>query len=91
MTSDTSSRAIGFLLEHFGVLTGMVEHQVYRSKPGACEEERLMDGVLSMDRQVTMKIKRNIPSILLIEGKKINIRYEGQARSCPRCLNRLHI
>ena len=90
-TSDTEYQDLERVLSHFGTLTSNIQYQVYRARPGADEDEMLMDGVLSMDRECKMKVRRNIPSIILVAGKKVNIRYDGQARSCPRCLERLHI
>ena len=90
-TEKTEYQDIVWTLEHFGVITGNVEYQVYRVSPGADEDEKMMDGVMSMDRQVKMKIKRNIPSIILVGNERVNIRYDGQAKSCSRCLMRLHV
>ena len=90
-SNETRYTDIEDALGYFGAITGPIEYQVYRAGPNADEEERLMDGVLSMNRQVKMKVKKNIPSIILIGDKKANIRYEGQAKSCPRCLLRLHV
>ena len=90
-TSETIYRELEYMMEQFGVLTGPIEYQVYRARPGATEEEKLMDGVMSMDRQVKMKVRKNIPSIILVQGKRVNVRYDGQARSCSRCLRRLHM
>ena len=90
-SADTPYQALESTLEHYGVLTSPIIYQVYRAQPGASEEEKLMDGVMSTDREVKMKVRKNIPSIILIEDKKVNIRYEGQARSCSRCLYRLHL
>ena len=89
-TAETEYRELEWTLEQFGVLTSNIEHQVYKAKPDADEDEKLMDGVMSMDRVVKMKVRKNIPSIILVGNKKVSIRYEGQARSCPRCLLRLH-
>ena len=48
---ETSYRELEYTLEQFGVLTGNIEFQVYRAKAQATEEERLMDGVMNMDRK----------------------------------------
>ena len=90
-SEETSNNSLISMLMQFGIVTSRVEYQIYRAKPGADEEEKLMDGVRSADRMVKMKVRKNIPSIVLVDGKKVNIRYEGQAKSCSRCLNRLHI
>ena len=90
-SAETSNVLLEATLGKFGVLTSSIENQVYRARPNADEEEKMLDGVMSMDRQVKMKVRRNIPSIILVNNQKVNIRYEGQAKSCPRCLCRLHI
>ena len=89
--SETDNRELRSILECFGVVSGPIKHQRYQAKRGAEEEERMMDGVMTMDRQVKMKIRRNIPSIILVEGRKVNVRYDIQPKSCSRCLQRLHI
>ena len=90
-SSSTEYADIERALSLFGILTGNIEYQVYRARENCEEEERMMDGVMSMDRQVMMKVRKNIPSIILIGGKKANIRYDGQARTCSRCLMKLHV
>ena len=78
-------------LSIFGKITSEVEHQVYEPKADASDLEKKMKGIKKADRMVMMKITRNIPSFIIIDGKKAKIVYDGQARNCGRCLNRLHV
>ena len=88
---DMSSNDIVEVLENFGTIADAVEYQVYWSREDDDEESKMMDGVQKSDRMVKMKVRKNIPSIILVEGKRIRVHYEGQAKNCPRCLCRLHI
>lgn len=90
-SDDMENNDIVEVLEYFGTITDNVEPQVYWSKEDDDEESKMMDGVQKSDRMVKMKVRRNIPSIILVKGKKVRIHYEGQAKNCPRCLCRLHI
>ena len=72
---NMSNNLIKEALSHFGRVTGDVEHQVYEPKEDASELEKKLTGVKKADRMVRMKVTRNIPSFILIGGKKIKVVY----------------
>ena len=44
-----------------------------------------MNGVKTADRACRMKIRHNIPSMIMIKGVKLRVDYQGQPKTCSRC------
>ena len=62
-----------------------VENKIYHAKDDDDDLTKMMDGVILPDREVSMTILAPIPSHIMVEGIKIKVMYEGQARTCARC------
>ena len=44
-----------------------------------------LKGIATGTRKIKMIVKRNIPSVIKVGSKTINIAYEGQTRTCYKC------
>ena len=74
-------------LSYFGIVTSSVQHMTYRvsEKDKNNEALKLLEGVKKGDRKVRMKIHKNIPSYIIIGGKRVKVTFEGQLKTCARC------
>ena len=88
---DTPMEQVEDMMKNFGIMTSKMEHQKYEIPQSEGEDAMMMDGVTKGDMQVWMKIRKNIPSVLLIAGRRCIIKYVGQAKHCTRCLKRYHV
>ena len=71
-----------------------VPHQIVRnimSRFGEVHDIRMnyfqtkLNGLATGTRTVKMKVLKNIPSVIIVGKKKINIAYEGQQKTCNKC------
>ena len=88
---DTRADTIKDFLKNFGNLSSRVTNQVYESKEDDDDDAKAMAGVMKSDREAWIKLKTHIPSAVIIENKKVVIKYNGQPRQCTRCLRKLHL
>ena len=72
------------VLKWFGEITESVENVVIRDT-GNDDWTAMMDGVKTTDRKCRMKIKTNLPSIIMVRGIKLRVDYPGQPKTCSRC------
>ena len=72
-------------LSIFGDIVKKTEHVIFRAKPEDCEWEKMMDGVITPERSLVIKIKHNIPSFVQVDGVRLRIAYAGQPKTCGRC------
>ena len=82
-----SNEKIQEKLESFGKINchvGVV-NKIYRATEDDDPITAMMDGVTLPDREVYMAVLCPIPSHILVDGIKIKIVYQGQARTCARC------
>ena len=88
VSKHTSDDEIRLSLEHFGIIVGKIEREVYEKLEGdaATEEANWMAGVKKADRVVMMKVRRAILSVILVDGKRASVRYKHNIRTCTRCL-----
>ena len=45
----------------------------------------MMDGVITPERNLLLKIHHNIPSFIIVKGTKLRVYYPGQPKTCGRC------
>lgn len=84
--ASLSNEKIKETLAKFGEINEIgVLNKVYRAKEDDDDLTKMMDGVILPDREVLMTILSPIPSHILVDGIKVKILYEGQARTCARC------
>ena len=72
----------------FGEITSPLQHVVFENPPAGGPKDSwrfLMRGVKLAERTVRLKIKVNIPTIIVVQGLKLRINYAGQPQTCPRC------
>ena len=80
---DTPAANILSVLLEFGDTTGTLEHMKFgRNKKG--NADGLAD-IFTGNRVVSMKVMKNIPSYIVIDGKKVKCIYPGQIKTCARC------
>ena len=83
---DDSDDAIKESLSYFGVFTSSMQHMTYRVKENEKNEYvKLLDRVKKGDRKIRMRVYRNIPSYIIVDGKRVKVTYEGQQKTCVRC------
>ena len=73
------------VLRDLGIVKGGVHNMKYVAKENDDDITKMMDGVVLTDRIASMEIVYSIPSHILVEGVKLKVSYEGQARTCGRC------
>ena len=75
------------VLSDFGDIVTPTRHRVIQASPDAAPDswEAMMDGVITSERKVGLKIKHNIPSFIMIRGTKIKVEYQGQPKTCGYC------
>ena len=58
----------------------------YRVKENEKNEYvKLLVGVKKGDRKIRMRVYKNIPSYIIVDGKRVKVTYEGQQKTCVRC------
>ena len=69
----------------FGEVVRKTENVIFRAKEGDCKWEKMMDGVITPERNLLLKIHHNIPSFIIVKGTKLRVYYPGQPKTCGRC------
>ena len=80
---DLDNGEIKNALSFFGDVVGEIEYMNF-GKGNTSVSDKLRN-VKTGNRVVKMKIKKNIPSYILIGGKKAKVIYNGQLKTCARC------
>ena len=63
-----------------------MQHMTYRVKENEKNEYvKLLVGVKKGDRKIRMRVYKNIPSYIIVDGKRVKVTYEGQQKTCVRC------
>ena len=80
---DLANEEIKNALAFYGDTVGDFEYMNY-GKGNTAASDKLRH-IKTGNRVVNMKIKKNIPSYIVINGRKAKILYNGQIKSCARC------
>ena len=72
---EVPDKAVYELMSRFGIVKG-IRMNYYQS---------VLKGIATGTRIVKMSIKRNIPSVLKVGSKTLNISYDGQNKTCFKC------
>ena len=72
---EVPDEAVTELMSRFGDVRG-IRMNFYQS---------ILKGIATGTRIVKMNIKRNIPSVIKVGSKTLNIAYEGQMKTCYKC------
>ena len=87
VTRQTSNDEIRKSLEHFGIIVGEITNKTF-ARDSEDEEASWLAGVKRPNRIVMMKVRRPIPSVIIVEGKRASVTYADAVRTCTRCLKR---
>ena len=72
---EVPNDAVAALMSRFGDVKG-IRMNYYKS---------ILNGIATGTRIVKMNMKRNIPSVIRVGNKTLNISYENQIKTCYRC------
>ena len=78
---EVPDKAVYELMSRFGIVKG-IRMNYYQS---------VLKGIATGTRIVKMSIKRNIPSVLKVGSKTLNISYDGQNKTCFKCGREDHL
>ena len=82
------NKDIEAVIGHFGEITRHVSHVVIMNTGE--DWAAAMEGVRTAERDCRMKIRYNIPSLIMVRGVKIMVHYPGQPKTCTHCLQWWH-
>ena len=81
---ETPDNLVTHVFSHFGTVKSNVQWTKIRQE----EDEspaKMLNNILSGQRQIWMGVNEPIPSYAIIDGRKVKIFHPGQRRRCARC------
>ena len=82
---ETPDELLVHLLNHFGQVKSNVRWSKIRQEDGEGELEKLLNNILSGERQLWMEISHPLPSYAVVDKRRVKIYHAGQRRTCARC------
>lgn len=82
---ETPDELISHVFSHFGSLKSNVQWCKIKQESEESEEAKLLNNILSGERQLWMELDKPLPSYASIDGRKVKIYHIGQKRTCARC------
>ena len=82
---ETPDELVSHIFSHFGTLKSNIQWCKIRQEHEETEEAKLLNNILSGERQFWMEIDKPLPSYASIEGRKVKVYHAGQKRTCARC------
>ena len=82
---ETPDEQVSHVFSHFGTLKSNIKWCKMRQENEESEEAKLLNNILSGERQFWIELDRSIPSYASIDGRKVKIFHVGQKRTCARC------
>ena len=82
---ETPDELVSHVFSHFGTLKSNVQWCKIKQESEESEESKLLNNILSGERQVWMELVKPLPSYASIDGRKVKIYHIGQKRTCARC------
>ena len=73
------------VLNHFGKIKSNVKWSKIKQEEGDSDLAKLLDNILSGERQVWMEVTKPLPSYAVIDNRRVKIYHPGQRRTCARC------
>ena len=85
MDLETPDEFLIHVLSHFGKFKSGVSWCKIKPEENESEQARLLNNILSGERQIWMEVEKPIPSYAILDGRKVKIHHMGQRRTCARC------
>ena len=85
MDIETSDELLVHVLNHFGKVKSDVKWNKIKQVDGASDIAKLLNNILSGERQVWMEVTHPLPSYAMIDNRRVKIYHPGQRRTCARC------
>ena len=82
---ETPDSLVTHVLGHFGKLKSNVQWVRFKQEEDESPLAKLLNNILSGERQIWMEIEKPIPSYAIIDGRKVKMYHPGQKRTCARC------
>ena len=82
---ETPDELVSHVFSNFGTLKSNIQWCKIKQESEESEESKLLNNILSGERQVWMELDKPLPSYASIDGRKVKIYHIGQKRTCARC------
>ena len=85
MDIETPDELLVHVLNHFGKVKSNVKWNKIKQDDGDSDLAKLLNNILSGERQVWMEVTHPLPSYAMIDNRRVKIYHPGQRRTCARC------
>ena len=85
MDLETPDSLIQHVFDHFGKIKSNVQWVKIKEEENETPLAKMLNNILSGERQIWMEIEKPVPSYAMIDGRKVKIFHPGQRRTCARC------
>ena len=82
---ETPDELLLYMLNYFGKVKSNVKWTKVKEEEGESQLAKMLNSILSGERQVWMEVKTPLPSYAMIDNRKVKIHHVGQRRTCARC------
>ena len=82
---ETPDDLITHVFSHFGTLKSNIQWCKIKQESQDSEEAKLLNNILSGERQLWIELDKPLPSYASIDQRKVKIFHHGQKRTCARC------
>ena len=82
---ETPDSLVAHIIGHFGKIKPNVQWVKIKQEENDSSLAKMLNNVLSGERQIWMEIDKPLPSYAFIDGRKVKIYHPGQRRTCARC------
>ena len=82
---ETPDELLVHVFNHFGQIKSNIRWSKIKQEEGDGDLEKLLNNILSGERQLWMEISQPLPSYAVIDKRKVKIYHPGQRRTCARC------
>lgn len=88
---ETPDELVSHVFSHFGKMKSSIQWCKIKPEGEESEESKLLNNILSGERQFWIELDRSIPSYASIDLRKVKVFHLGQKRTCARCQMRMEI
>ena len=85
MDLETPDELLLHVFSHFGKVKSRVQWCKIKEEENESQLAKLLNNILSGERQLWMEVEKPIPSYAILDGRKVKIHHAGQRRTCARC------
>ena len=85
MDLETPDELLLHVFSHFGKVKSSVQWCKIKEEENESQLAKLLNNILSGERQIWMEVEKPIPSYAILDGRKVKICHAGQRRTCARC------